>query len=87
MKYDWHTSSLKNLTGLYMYRCEALTSEALASIASMVDLRELYINRTHVNDHVLDSYQHLVNLRKLCFGMGDPAVSRPTINTLTSNKI
>lgn len=66
---------MKNLTGLYMYRCEALTPEALGSIASMVDLRELYINRTHVNDHVLDSYQHLVNLRKLCFGMGDPAVS------------
>lgn len=57
-----------------MYRCEALTPEALASIASMVDLRELYINRTHVNDNVLDCYQNLVNLRKLCFGMGDPAV-------------
>eukprot|EP00029_Vermamoeba_vermiformis_P001026 TRINITY_DN11196_c0_g1_i1.p1 TRINITY_DN11196_c0_g1~~TRINITY_DN11196_c0_g1_i1.p1 ORF type:complete len:431 (-),score=123.90 TRINITY_DN11196_c0_g1_i1:61-1353(-) len=75
---------LKNLTGLYMYRCEALTPEALASIASMVDLRELYINRTHVNDNVLDCYQNLVNLRKLCFGMGDPAVTDQGIYCLTS---
>jgi hypothetical protein len=57
-----------------MYRCEFLTPEALASLASLVDLRELYINRTHVNDAVLDSFQNLVNLRKLCFGMGDPVV-------------